>query len=317
MMLDARPAYAAEYGGALADHLPMALVALERMGADRARREAFAERYVAAKALRVLKRDDAELQAREALHEQMRDHGWPWVLRAELRSLQWGLGAGAFHAFIRVAYGILEDDSREIAAALVYWRKAALDVGTASRLTIDAQPFDPATVLTRVRDRLGHVPASLPTGALIAERMHAIARNPAFDIACGRPRIADEFTARVAATTVRALATTRNFTLLHAMTATHALRIIEPYADDRDGLLQSFWRAYVAAWVSAGALPLRDASDFFAELANTPAWDELLPLACASDDEHVIKVTYTAWSEDAVYDNPLYRVAVARYVKLI
>jgi hypothetical protein len=43
--LDLCASYDAEYSGNLSSHLPMALVALARLGADDARLAAFAERY--------------------------------------------------------------------------------------------------------------------------------------------------------------------------------------------------------------------------------------------------------------------------------
>ena len=43
--LNQSAAHAPEYGGALSNHLPMALVALERLGADEARLSAFAAAY--------------------------------------------------------------------------------------------------------------------------------------------------------------------------------------------------------------------------------------------------------------------------------
>ena len=135
--------------------------------------------------------------------------------------------------------------------------------------------------------------------------MRSVSLEPMFDLACGRPRVSVAFIASIARTTIRAFAAGRSFTLLHAITATHALRIIEPYVDDNDSLYQFFWRAYVAAWVSSGALPLRDLADFAIDIEAAPSWDELLPRACASDDEHVVKVAFTAWDEDKAYGDPV------------
>ncbi|GAC1309416.1 MAG: hypothetical protein NVSMB21_15940 [Vulcanimicrobiaceae bacterium] len=113
---------------------------------------------------------------------------------------------------------------------------------------------------------------------------------------------------------LRGFAATQNFTLLHAMTGTHAMRTVIALAPDRDALLQAFWRAFVAAYVSAGAPPIPDDATFVPELAHAPPWDDLLLRASASDDEHVIKAAYTAWTEWSHGGDPLYRLAVARYM---
>lgn len=299
--------YAAEYGGALADHLPMSLVALARMGADSARRGAFARTYTAAKNLRPLAHDDPEFLARSALRERLAREGRPAVLRELLAERAQGIGAGAFHALIRVAYGIVDDDDAEIAAGLIYWGHAALDLGAAPEPS--AEPFDAFAALERARERLGSITFS-PRG-LIATRMATVARDAAFDATVGAPHFADDALAQCAALTARAFAATQDFTLLHAMTATHALRIVLPYVEDRQRFLALYWRAIVAAYASAGAPPVPAIASAGVHL---PAWESLLERACESDDEHVVKAVFTAWSEDRVYANPIYRLAAARYL---
>ena len=56
--LDHSARYDAEYSGNLSSHLPMALTALARLGADDARLAAFAERYVEA----MIRPENAEAQ---------------------------------------------------------------------------------------------------------------------------------------------------------------------------------------------------------------------------------------------------------------
>lgn len=307
------PVYAAEYGGALADHLPMALSALARMGAGEQRRQAYQREYVRAKGLRILGADEPERQARLAMRERIESEGRTNVLRDELSSLARGIGAGAFHALIRVAYGIADENDTEIAAGLIYWRAVAFDIGAAASAP-DDRHFDVSLALDLARAQLGHLSDTLGDG-LIAERMATVSANPAFDATLGHPHFNEDSLAKIAAVTVRAFAATRNFTLLHAMTAAHALRIVLPFAGDREALLQAFWRAYVAAYISAGAPALPEDGSFASDLACAPEWEALLEHATASPDEHVVKAAYTAWSEDTIYHDPLYRVATARYLK--
>lgn len=305
------PAYAARYGGELADHLPMSVSALARMGADASRIADFTRAYVAEKALRPLDERDAEYLARARMRERIAHESREAVLRAELRSLQAGLGAGAFHALIRAAYGVADANDEEIAAALTYWREAALDLGVAV-VPIETTRFDIVAKLRDARERLGHVPQTL-TG-LIADRMAGVARDPAFAAVVGRPCFSSSSLAEIAALSVRMFSVTLNFTILHAMTATHAMRILLPLSDEPDAFLQSLWRAYVAAYVSAGAAEIAEAVSV--DPARVPSWEVLRTVACASNNEHVIKATYTAWSEDAVYHDPAYRIAIARYLRL-
>lgn len=309
--------YSAEYGGELADHLPMARSALRRMGASAERIEDFTRTYVAEKQLRPLAAGDPELVAREAMVRRLAADGRGVVLREELRSLAGGIGAGAFHALIRVAYGLADGDDAEIAAGLVYWRHAWVDLGSSEHVEADAEPFDASAALLRAQSLLAGVPARIGRRGLIADRMAAIAAEPEFEPACGRPRFDADSVGRLAGVTARAFAATSDFTLLHAMTATHALRVVLPFADDADSLLQPLWRAYVAAYASAGTPAIPEDRTFAADVARVPAWPDVLAAAVASDDEHDVKAAFTAWSQDGVYDDPIYRVAAARYLRLL
>lgn len=305
--------FSAEYAGGLADHLPMTLSALRHLGATDERCATYARTYVTAKHLRPIERGDGEYDARVAMRGEIAGRGRNIVLEDELRLRSRHIGASAFHAIIRVAYGIVDTNDAEIAAGLAYWRDAPLDLGDRRPGPIDQVTFNARTALTRAREALAPIVASLDDRALISERMRAVSRDPAFDAAIGTPRFDSDAVASIAAMTLRAFAATQNFTLLHAMTGTHALRIVLPFAPDRERLLDAHWRAIVAAYVSAGAPAVPDDSSFEIDLATAPPWTALLERARVADDEHVIKAAYTAWREDAVYHDPLYRVAIARY----
>ena len=299
----------------------MTCSALRRLGARPDRREAFAQRYVLEKALRPLDPASAEAHARAALVTRIAREGRDAVLRAELHALARGLGGGAFHALIRVAYAIADRDDSELAAGLAYWRHAYLDLGEASPqnsddAVVDGISFEPDAALTAARARLHDVPARLDDRSLIAHRMAAVAREPEFaavlDDGCVRARDLP----RIASIVVRGFAATRSFTILHAMTATHAMRVLLPYASDPDTIVRYLWRAIVAAYVSAGLPEIPQEAVLVQRYAGVPAWAALVTRACASDDEHVIKAAFTAREEDRAYANPCYRIAVARYMKL-
>ena len=311
-----------EYGDELADHLPMTLSALRRLGATEARREVFARRYVVEKALRKLDPASAEAHARSALVARIARDGRDVVLRSELHELARGLGGGAFHALIRVAYAIADRDDVDLAAGLAYWRHAYLDLGEISRPNVDeeatgATPFDVDDALANARAILRDVPARLDDGALIAHRMAMVAREPAFESVVDDARVRARDLPLIASTAVRGFAATRSFTMLHAMTATHAIRVLLPYASDADTTVRYLWRAFVAAYTSAGLPEIPTETALLQHDAEAPTWEALGARACSSDDEHVIKAAFTAREEDRAYASPSYRVAVARYLKLI
>jgi len=48
-----------------------------------------------------------------------------------------------------------------------------------------------------------------------------------------------------------------------------------------------------------------------------PGWPEIREAAIASNDEHDISVAFSAFEEWKCYQDPLYPLAAARYLKLI
>ena len=316
------PAFSYEYGDELADHLPMTLSALRRLGASAERRDAFARRYVVEKSLRTLDPASTEAQARTELVARIARDGRDAVLRSESHDLARGLGGGAFHALIRVAYAIADRDDVELAAGLAYWRHAYLDLGEASRQDgRDAEgaptAFVPDAMLANARRILRDVPARLDDRALIARRMAAVSREPAFAVVVDAARVEARDLPAIASIVVRGFAATRNFTMLHAMTASHATRVLLPYVRDADAFVRYLWRAIVAAYVSARLPDIPTDVDLLQRYAERPEWEALVATACVSDDEHVVKAAFTAREEDRAYASPNYRVAVARYLNLI
>ena len=299
--------FQARYGGELADHLPMARVALHRMGAAPSRIDAFERQYVEGKKLQSLADAPAEEAARDAICAEIRRDGRDAVVRRYLRELMPGVGAGAFHPLIRLAYGLEADDDREIAAALVYWRDAYLDLGADTE--DPSASFRPAETFARLRTELAGI--ALPRG-LIFKGMAAAAADPRFTAALragGAPKTTADLGA-IARFVVTWFATTRGFTALHAMTGTHAFRIVQSHLDVATAL-PALWRALCAAYVAAGFPEIGEPG-----VPGLPAWDTLLAAAIASDDEHDIKAAYTAWSEERAYGGELYRLAAARYLRL-
>ena len=98
------------------DHLPMALVALDRLGASDARLAEFSERYS-----RSLVPVRAEVQTvRERYGADSDDD----VVARHLPRFVPGIGSAAFHCVIRLAYAIEARHGGQVAAALAYWEMA-------------------------------------------------------------------------------------------------------------------------------------------------------------------------------------------------
>ena len=299
-LLDEGAAFDAEYAGGLSNHLPMALLALARLGATEARLNAFAQNYSRrlqpAPPPRPWPAGDAwasRLGEREAwpeyrdlffdwlLHEHSRD-----VLRQVLPRLMQGCGAAAFHGLIRTAYALQSTRRQELADALAYWACRWLDLGTPVTAGTSGTVRMPQAVLRQL-----HVTQS--DADLIFQRMQAAAREAHFQAVVATLAVRESTLAQLALLAAQAYAASGNFTALHLVTSAHATRLLLPWVDDPLPALHGYWRAFAAAVCASGMT---------VGTAPTPRpWPELVAAALASDDDHVIKLVDSCREEHRSY----------------
>lgn len=310
--LDAGAGFDAEYGGGLSSHLPMALLALHRLGADGPRLQAFADAYAA----RLQPAPPAEAwPAGDAWAGRLGDRAaWPvyrdlflqWllaegagdVLNQVLPRLMQGCGAAAFHGLIRTAYAVQAGHRQELADALAYWACRWLDLGSDEGHPAGGET-DAAAALRAVP-----VPRRAPAGALIFQRMQAVAGQRGFDAAVRRLQVQEDTLQRLAEGAAAMYAASGNFTVLHLLTSAHALRVLLPSIEEPAAALRAYWRAYAAAWAASeardrGAPPLR-------------TWPVLVKAAIASSDDHLVKLVDSCREQQAAYGGTVWRQAASR-----
>jgi len=319
--IEAAHRFAAIYRGFLASHLPMALVALDRMGADDAAIGRFAERHMAnleplAPARHAIARggEDGFLGVPEAFPAWVEyfdglivADGSHAVLVAWADRLAAAPASGAFHGLIRAAYALESGSERELAHALAYWAVAFEPLGDPPWPTGKAGPEEVLAAIARDPARAGHRAA----GSHIAERTKRAAGDPAFrDLVAGLDPRALRVDA-IASALIAAYCASGNFTILHAVTGCHAFRNLMPFLRDGRAALAGFWQAVVAAYLGCGSPPVEgwalgahDALD----------WPEIRRRAAACEDEHDIKFAYSCWREWQCHGDDLYRRAASARV---
>ena len=319
----------AEFPDVLANHLPMILVALDRLGADPAREAAFFETYDSDKGLvpvpepvaavdgtswtTVLGDRRREADARLFFTGEVARRGIAGAVSAYLPRLAPGVAGSALHPLMRLAYGVLRDDPAEVGTALGYWACCYLPLPAAGRTPADTD--DPGVVLARVAAMPGL--RALPAYDHLWHAIRAAAADPDFAPAVDWLRIDGDTTARVAATALALYAATMDFAALHAVTGAHWVRVVSRVCPD-PLLLRCFWQAVAALVPSIGfpALPSAEQLDAMRRLP-CPDWPLIMSTAVASDDEHDISLVFSASEEEKVYGDPLYRVVAARRLGLI
>ncbi|MBV8037381.1 questin oxidase family protein [Roseateles sp.] len=310
-LLDAGVALAPTYGGRLSNHLPMAQQALLELGASAERLQAWSEHHetqleprVAARPGRVLPaRDLGRIDSEAAWHAHFAARisavGAAAALGEALPLLLDGVGAIAFHGLIRTAHAVLAGHEGELAFGLAHWAAHFLPLPT----TTDGPPLALADWL----QALQQLPRpAYPAGSLISGRMEAWGASSDFAAVAGRLRHGPDTLRDIALLAARTYAATGNFTVLHLLTGSHAMCVLEPWWPAPE-LARGFSVAAAAGLLAGGAAPALT-------LDHGPSrpWPALSAAACGQDNVHVIKLTHAAWRLDRRWPDPAWRRAAER-----
>jgi hypothetical protein len=312
-LLERSKRFAPLYGDRLANHLPMTLIALERMGAPVENME----RAFGANA-RQLRLRDADISpvadaadwlgkgrnagglelyfqacvARDGLGAVLRD----WAPR-----LLPGVSASAFHCLIRLAYAIDAGEQDEVCAALAYWvmEYVTLDLPLDTVGRVDDSP---AAIAARLAVAVaGHA----PWDGIIIDRMRQAARHPGVAGTAIQPSVLD--LRQVAQFALGAYHAREDFTLLHTVTACHAFRQVLPYAGEPRRALRYLWEAVVVA-----TLTVEPAAEATPAAAADIDWPACMAQAAQATDAHVVKLCWSAYCEHLAYGDPRYLAIAAR-----
>jgi hypothetical protein len=330
LLSDAR-VFSAEFPLFLANHQPMMLVALERLGASERRLGEWFEIYRDVSSLVPQPPPVAKIGRadwREHLGDRSRERDFRDFFTAEVAqlgigpavkayapTLTPGIAGSALHAFMRLSYGVMRNDPAEVGAALGYWSAVYLELCLAGR----TQPAtdDPAEVLLRMKP-VGSYRHVEPELDLLWHFMREMAKKPEFGTVVDQLRIGPDSLKRVAAASLALYAGTMDFCALHALTGSHWLRMLWAALPDPELALRYFWQAIAALYPKIGFpdLPSSEQLDAWRH-APVPDWEEIKATAVACDDEHDISLTFSAFEEWKFYGDPLYRHVAARRVRLI
>ncbi|WP_250459209.1 questin oxidase family protein [Microbulbifer litoralis] len=300
-LLEAASQYHVRYGDRLANHLPMVLIALDKMGASREQLQRAFDRTVPHLERPPLappdptipigecrNREDLFPTARRYYETQVKQHGIGECLRRELPPLLPAIAAAGFHCLIRTAYGVDARHQEEVATGLAYWN-----------LEYQTLPASDERVALAATEILPELARRYPLISLapgnIADHMLSITRQRGWMETPVQPeQLGLEDIARVALSAYRA---TGDFTLLHGITGCHALRLLLPHCPEPEAALRYFWTGLVTAYMSTGPKEFGPPTKSDTMLD----WKEIRKKACCSDDDHKIKISYSCLQEFRVY----------------
>jgi hypothetical protein len=217
-----------------------------------------------------------------------------------------GVGAAAFHGLIRTASAVRCGHLGELADGLAYWASRHLRLG-ALHNPLAGTARAPATEDPEAL--LRELPAGRSRQGLISDQLRDVARDGRINRVAARLMVDGHTLERLARTAAFAYAHTGNFTALHLVTGTHALRVLTRLLDEPLVAWAWHWQAFAHAVVAARLQPA-------GPVALRP-WKTLIARALDQDDEHVIKLVESCLEEERAYarrGETLWRLAASRAV---
>lgn len=313
-------------GKGTTNHCPMALSALAGMGAGDRRLQEFFAHWRDVYALPALPLNETiryqDFQAYLGKREYFADLQFCFISRIAERGAKevinqvfalvpFAPATTAFHALIRLAHGLQTEHAGEIAAGL-----AAL-VATNFDIKIEMSVRQPAgSVAAGFQSLSQNMRGKAYPGRMIVEKMRSVVSDEQFlDSLPGMP-VTESLLDELALWAISAYGQTRDFTILHIITGVNAARQVLPYLEPETvaSRLQDLWIALCAAYVSVGAPAVIDATMYEkrmrAKYRQLSSWSELFARAIESNDDHIIKLTYTCALEISLRPNLLYQMVV-------
>lgn len=306
------------YRGGLSNHFPMALVALEKLGATDGQIEGFAAGYIgqleplpvpvgiitSESTAAFLGRMETVGSWVEFFSARIASAGASATVRRWVKLLLPGIGSVAFHGIIRLAYALESGSDREIAHALAQW---AADYSTLGELPPFAGPSrSPVEVLGELAGD-SRFSRGRYRGNRITARMGQVQADPEFAGIVAGVGASGLDAPGLARALLSAYAATGDFTVLHGVTGLQAFESLTPFMDDIALARRYLWQALVCAYLSAGGpaagSPLKGDEGL--------GWEDIRRRAAASSDEHDIKLAYSCWVGWRAYGDDLYRRAAS------
>lgn len=334
--------FSPEYHNGLSLHLPMALIALAKIGGQEQHLQEYfknhTEQQVAAPAcpleitadnfLSHLGQLDAYSGYQQFFLQQITRKGKSASLRHFLPQLMPGMGTSAFHALIRLGYALDLDASQEnppAATAQIINTEFACALATLASL----YHFLPTAAIGS-QTKQANVSDIIPTlcsanwknweskKTLISARVSSVASLPDFPEVIHLlqidPQQVDTCLQSLSDYAAQLYLQEKNFTVLHMLTASHAMRLALPYFKDQVAALRYFWQAYAAAFIASQANMLNPTSSLVktSNLESTPDWQQLLQSVLTHQNDHVIKLMYSCCEQYHAYRQPVYWLLAAQ-----
>lgn len=224
-----------------------------------------------------------------------------------------GLGAGAFHAIIRIAYGLEANLKCEIAAGLAYLADAYQITINYDKMKNGTSPltytdFYLNVLENHINDRIG-----LPElKGVIFEKLRIISLNEKTKKILNHGCYSQNLKlVDIAKCNLDLFLRTNNFTALHTVTLVHASRIIEPFLTENKKFLSILAANSLAALLT---IPIEQFHEPY-KLQKECNKIDIIKAVKGQIDDHALKIAYTCIEEYKYYDDIGYLAAALHWIE--
>lgn len=284
----------------ITNHLPMALIALDRLGASPERLEEYFAYY--SEKLKPLQYSSYDKNFNWLEHlgdkdkfnvylsfysDQISLVGIKLALSTYIDKLIQGCAASAFHALIRLSYGIIQENYKEIAFGLAHMSSYFLPLPVPVRRNIKPEGV--------INNALRTFSNYVAVGDSVTKRITDISEKPEFSSVNYYP--ADLSLGACSTLFSKLYLQSHDFTVLHTVTSAHAMRVLLPYINDKDTALKSYWSAALAAIISIKDLKFNIITE--SEYSGNLNVKKVIN----SNDDHTIKLVFSCIEEYQYYND--------------
>lgn len=262
--------YASDYNGGLSNHIPMVSYSLYELGVPFNEIDKYIDTTV--ERIKISKEDFSKLynidndnfekylglkdsfgSYYDYFSKKINKSNYLEVIGEFLPILIKGVAARAFHPLIRLSFAVRSENIEEVTKSLSYFASTFLPH------EFDVLPSKSENPLEDLKVLVESINNEEYSGNLIADRIGNIYRvegfvNNAFTLNGDYELVLLQLDKIINKLFVE----TKNFTILHGVTSKEAIKTLLPLVKDKEYLLQNYWIAILAAYISIDSPKIKD-----------------------------------------------------------
>lgn len=292
--------YASDYNGGLSSHIPMVSYSLYELGVPFNEIEKYLDNTI--ERIKISKENFTKIYSinddnfeeylgisnsfgsyYEYFSKKSNEYNYLEVIGEFLPKLIKGVAARAFHPLIRLSFAVRSENVEEVIKSLSYFAETFVPNKFALLPSKAENPLEALKVLVE------SVKNDDYSGNLIADRIGNIYKFDGFKKnAFTLKGDYEELVLQLDKIINKLFVETKSFTILHGVTSKEAIKTLLPLVKNKEYVLQNYWIAILAAYISIDSPEIKDLNIDIPE--DLPDFKEIIRANINSNNDHSIKL---------------------------